>query len=117
MDDLGTRMLSEAWLYKKGRQIQGRDVKIRAGVNVVHKMYKAQGGLIRADYEVRDGRLTGVRLSGDFFCYPEKAIEQVEAKLEGQPLEEAIILLHQFYAKGNIETPGLAVEDWARLFK
>jgi lipoate-protein ligase A len=116
MDDLGTRMLTEAWLYQKGRQIQGRDVKIRAGVNVVHKMYKAQGGLIRADYEVRDGMLTSVRLSGDFFCYPEKAIEQLEAKLEGQPLEGAIILLHQFYSKGDIETPGIAVEDWAGLF-
>jgi lipoate-protein ligase A len=117
MDDLGTRMLSEAWLYQKGRQIQGRDVKIRAGVNVVHKMYKAQGGLIRADYEVREGKLTNVRLSGDFFCYPEKAIEQLEAKLEGQPLEEAIILLQRFYSEGDVETPGIAVEDWASLFK
>ena len=117
MDDLGTRMLSEAWLYQKGRQIQGRDVKIRAGLNVMHKMYKAQGGLIRADYEVREGKLTNVRLSGDFFCYPEKAIEQLEAKLEGQPLEEAIILLHQFYSKEDLETPGIAVEDWASLFK
>ena len=117
MDDLRTRMLSEAWLYQRGSQFQGRDVKIRAGVNVVHKMYKAQGGLIRADYEVRDGRLTRVRLSGDFFCYPEKAIEQLEAKLEGQPLEETINLLHQFYFRGNIETPGIAVEDWASLFK
>jgi lipoate-protein ligase A len=116
IDDLGTRMLSEAWLYQKGRQISGREVKIRAGVNVVHKVYKAQGGLIRADYEVRDGTLTSVRLSGDFFCYPEKAIEQLEAKLEGQPLEEAVILVHQFYSKGDIETPGIAVEDWAGLF-
>ena len=43
--------------------------------------------------------------------------EQLEAKLEGQPLEEAIILLHQFYSKGDIETPGISVEDWANLFK
>jgi len=116
MDDLGARMLSEAWLYQKGRKIPDRDVKIRAGVNVVHKMYKAQGGLIRADYEVREGRLTSVSLSGDFFCYPEKAIEQLEAKLEGQPLEEAMTLLHQFYSKGDIETPGISIEDWAGLF-
>lgn len=117
MDDLGNRMLSEAWLYRKGRQKQGRDVKIRAGVNVVHKMYKAQGGLIRADYEVREGRLSNVRLSGDFFCYPGEAIEQLEAKLEGQPLDEAIILFQQFYSKRDFETPGVAVEDWAMLFK
>jgi lipoate-protein ligase A len=117
MDDLGARMLSEAWLCQKGRQTQDRDVKIRAGVNVVHKMVKARGGLIRADYEVMEGRLTRVSLSGDFFCYPEKAIEQLEANLEGQPLEEAIILTHQFYSKGDIETPGITVEDWARLFK
>ncbi len=117
MDDLECRMLSEAWLYQKGRQKRGRDVKIRAGVNVVHKMHKAQGGLIRADYEVREGKLTHVSLSGDFFCYPEKAIEQLEAKLVGQPLDEATTLLQQFYSKGDIETPGVAIEDWASLFK
>jgi len=117
MDDLRTRMLSESWLYQKGRQTQGRDVKIRAGVNVVHKMYKAQGGLIRAEYEVREGKMTHVRFSGDFFCYPEKAIEELEAKLEGQALKEAIILIHQFYSMGNVETPGISIEDWASLFK
>jgi lipoate-protein ligase A len=117
MDDLANRMLSEEWLYQKGRRRQGREVKIRAGVNVVHKMYKAQGGLIRADYEVREGRLTHVRLSGDFFCYPEEAIEKLEAKLEGQPIDESIILLQQFYAKGSIDTPGISIQDWASLFK
>jgi lipoate-protein ligase A len=117
MEDLATRMLSEAWLYQKGRQTQGRDVKIRAGVNVVHKIQKTEGGLIRADYEVKVGKLAHVSLSGDFFCYPEKAIEQLEGKLEGQPLEEAIILIHQFYSKESIETPGISIEDWASLFK
>ena len=117
MDDLATRMLSEEWLYQKGTRRQGREVKIRAGVNVVHKMHKAQGGLIRADYEVREGRLTNVRLSGDFFCYPEEAIEQLEAKLEGQPVDESIILVQQFYEKENIDTPGISVQDWASLFK
>ena len=117
MDHLLTRMLSESWLYQKGRKTQGRDVKIRAGVKVVHKMYKAQGGLIRAEYEVREGKMTHVRLSGDFFCYPEKAIEKLEAKLEGQALKEAIILIHQFYAIENIETPGISIEDWTSLFK
>ncbi len=60
--------------------------------------------------------MTSVSLSGDFFCYPEKAIEQLEAKLEGQPLEEAMILFHQFYSEGDIETPGISIEDWAGLF-
>jgi lipoate-protein ligase A len=117
MDDLATRMLSEEWLFQKGTRRRGREVKIRAGMNVVHKMHKAQGGLIRADYEVREGRLTNVRLSGDFFCYPEEAIEQLEAKLEGQPAEESIILVQQFYAKRNIDTPGISIQDWASLFK
>jgi len=58
-----------------------------------------------------------VRFSGDFFCYPEKAIEELEAKLEGQALKEAIILIHQFYSMGNVETPGISIEDWASLFK
>ncbi len=54
--------------------MEGRDVKIRAGVNVVHKMHKAQGGLIKAAFQVNEGRFTNVRLSGDFLNVSKQAM-------------------------------------------
>ncbi len=117
MDELLTEMVSEEWLYQKGRRKHGRDVKIRAGVKVVHKMHKAEGGLIRADYEVREGNFGSVRLSGDFFCYPEGAIERLESRLEGQRTDEIFVLLQQFYSEEDMETPGVQIKDWLKVLE
>jgi lipoate-protein ligase A len=106
--------LSEEWLYKKRRQMSGRDVKIASGVNVVQRMHKAPGGLIRATLEIRDGHLTDVSLSGDFFCYPQGAIGELEATLEGASLENVEGVLNVFYARDDVETPGVTAADWLK---
>jgi lipoate-protein ligase A len=50
----------------------------------MHGAYKTPGGkLVQVDFEVRDGRLTNVEVSGDFFLYPEEALEAITASLEG----------------------------------
>jgi lipoate-protein ligase A len=117
MDELGARMMGDEWLYQRGRQIPGRDVKIRAGINVLHRMHKASGGLIRADFEVREGRFRNVRLSGDFFCFPEEGVGWLESRLEEHPVDRAASLLEEFYAGSDIETPGIDIEDWMRVLK
>ncbi len=113
--------LSEEWLHKKRRQTEGRDVKIATGVNVVQRIHKAPGGLIRGTLEVSEGRLAYVSLSGDFFCYPQDAIAELEAALEGTPLENVESVLVSFYtrvgddARREIETPGVTVADWMKV--
>jgi lipoate-protein ligase A len=107
--------LSEEWLYKKRRQDTGRDVKIASGVNVVHRLHKAPGGLIRSTLEITGGKLTYVSLSGDFFCYPQDAIDRLEAALAGTLVEDAERSVADFYARGGIETPGVTVADWVQV--
>jgi len=107
--------LSEDWLYKKGRRQQGRAVRIAAGVEVVQRIHKAAGGLLRATVEVKDNHLAGVSLSGDFFCYPEGAIARLEAALEGVSLEQVGAALRQFYTQHEIETPGVTTDDWLKV--
>jgi lipoate-protein ligase A len=120
-DALQPTFLSEEWLYKKRRQTEGRDVKIATGVNVQQRIHKAPGGLIRATLEISDGRLTYVSLSGDFFCYPQDAIGDLEAALEGTPVQDIESALNGFYAgagdgaRGEIETPGVTVADWMQV--
>ncbi|MCU0597066.1 MAG: hypothetical protein MUC98_16615, partial [Desulfobacterota bacterium] len=92
------------------------DVKIRAGLNVIHKAYKAPGGLIRADFEVKEGKLQGVSVSGDFFCFPGTGIRKLENRLEDQPVEQIEDLLNRFYSEDLVETPGITVQDWLRIF-
>jgi lipoate-protein ligase A len=117
MNELGARMMTDDWLFQKGKRVIGRDIKIREGTKVVHKMHKAPGGLMRADFELQDGRFTHVSLSGDFFCFPAEAIDQLEKDLEGQRIEKAASLLAEFYDEKRMETPGIGLEDWLQVLK
>jgi lipoate-protein ligase A len=107
--------MSDDWLYKKSRARPGRAVKIATGVNVLQRLHKAPGGLIRATIEVQEDRLVDVALSGDFFCYPQEAIEQLEVALRGSRVKDAETTLTAFYDQRPIETPGVTVADWLQV--
>ena len=109
---LTPRFLAEDWLYKKGSRFpHGRDVRIAGGVNVVQRVHKAAGGLLRSTFEIKDGRLEQVSLSGDFFCYPQDAVETLERMLKGSPVDALGETLALFYS-GKVETPGVTPADW-----
>jgi lipoate-protein ligase A len=112
MDDMAEWMRSEDWLFRRGKKIYGRDVKIRSGLNLRHKAYKAPGGLIQSDFEIMDGCFHEVSLSGDFFCFPQEAVGQMEKALEGKRIEDAKEILRSFYSDEQVDTPGICVEDW-----
>ena len=50
----------------------------------MHGEYKTPGGkLAVVDFEVADGRLRRVQVSGDFFLYPEESLDAITGALEG----------------------------------
>ena len=54
----------------------------------MHGEYKVPGGkLVVVDLDVVDGRLSGVRLSGDFFLEPDDALPLIDAALTGLPAD------------------------------
>ncbi len=112
MDDIAKTMITPEWLHQRGRKQVGRQVKIQSGVNIVQKMHKATGGLMKATYELRDNTLFNVTLSGDFFCYPPDAVETLEAELEGVVVGDVANILTQCYEKRGIETTGIDIADW-----
>jgi lipoate-protein ligase A len=116
MDELRPVMLSDAWLIQRRGRGTERNVKIRSGVHVIQKVHKSRGGLIRADFEVYDGRLTNVSISGDFFCYPSEGIRRLEAELEGRGIPEIRDLIEDLYARNAMDLPGVGVEDWLAVF-
>jgi len=117
MGEIGAQLMSEEWLFLRGKPVPGRQVKIRAGLNVIRKAHKASGGLIRADYEVEEGKMRGVSVSGDFFCFPRTGIRKLETRLEDQPMEQVEVLLNAFYSEDRVETPGITIQDWLQVFK
>lgn len=116
MNELGTQLMDDAWLYQKEKTFLKKSVKIRSGVEVKHRMHKASGGLIRADFEVQEGKLFRVSISGDFFCYPEDAISQLESMLEGSETTNIVEVLTAFCNRPNTEIPGVALDDWVKVF-
>ena len=50
----------------------------------MHGAYKTSGGkLVQVDFELQDGRLVNVAVSGDFFLFPDEALERITSSLEG----------------------------------
>jgi lipoate-protein ligase A len=90
-------------------------VKLRAGVSLAQRAHKAAGGLMRAAYQLHEGRLHEVNLSGDFFSYPAEAVAGLEAVLEGVRQDEAEAVIGGFYARNSWETPGVSVGDWLKV--
>ena len=117
MDALRPILLSEAWLIQRRGRGAGRDIRIRAGVRMVHRVHKAKGGLLRADFELKEGRFSGVSISGDFFCYPADAVRHIEAGLEGKHPTEVRGAVQDLRLRREFEIPGVSEDDWAVLFE
>lgn len=117
MRELGSQMMTDQWLQLKGKRAVGRHIKIREGAKVLHRLHKAAGGLIRADFEVIDGRFANVNLSGDFFCFPPEAIGWIEASLQGTPTEDVLEILRSFLIEKDVEIPGVTLEDWGKVLE
>lgn len=108
---LARRMLSPAWLYRRGRYPPLRGSQGRA---IFWGTHKAPGGLLRAAVEFDEERIASVSFSGDFFAYPPECISWLEQSLEGVWAFDAAYALAQVYEAMPFETPGIGPEDWVQ---
>jgi len=92
-------------------------VKIRDGVEVRHKAYKAPGGLIRAVTELQGDHIISLSLSGDFFFYPAGKLKDLELALTGIPTADVEVTVARFYADLGIESPGVTPADFAQVIQ
>ncbi len=112
---LASLFSKEEWLYKVGRRMEGRKVRIAAGVDVKHLVHKAPGGLVRGDVEVTDGVIRSVALSGDFFFYPADKLSELSETLIGKEESEVEAVVTEFYEVHGIESPGVEPADFAKV--
>jgi lipoate-protein ligase A len=112
---LGVKFSTDDWLYRIGRQAEGRTVTIAAGVEVRHLVHKAPGGLIRGDAEITDGIISSVVLSGDFFFFPAEKLSDLAEELVGQEVTDAEAVIVDFYSEHDVESPGVEPSDFARV--
>ena len=115
MARLAPGFLKEEWLYRIGRRMEGRKVRIAAGVDVKHLVHKAPGGLIRGDVEITDGVITSLALTGDFFFYPADKLTELSETVIGKEKAEVEETIVRFYREHGIESPGVEPADFAKV--
>ncbi len=115
IDELRGTMMHEDWLYRRGKRSDWRIVKIKSGLEVVQKMYKATGGLLRAEFCIEEGHYETVSISGDYFCFPQDTTRHLEAAIEGTSTHSLDKTLSKFYETNRFELPGIEMGDWIKL--
>ncbi len=70
---------------------------------------------VRVSVDVSDGRISRVYIRGDFFCYPEDAVERLEMALIGIPVGEVRRIFMEIM--GNAELVGIGKEGLLRLIQ
>jgi len=117
MNELREVMLHEDWLYRRGKKVEGRVVKIKSGLEVVQKVYKAIGGLLRAEFCIEEGRYYKLSISGDYFCFPRDTTNSLEKALEGTSTVNLGETITAFYNSKKFDLPGIQADDWIKLLK
>jgi lipoate---protein ligase len=80
-----------------------------------HSIYKVpQGKLLKIslEYDEKKNIIIDIRITGDFFAYPEEAIELLEKKLKNTVFDQAELLdkISSLIAENQIEFIGLNAE-------
>lgn len=114
-DELIAEMHTPEWLLANDkRRPKAAEVKISEGVYVIQKVAKLPGGLVRITAVSQEGVLHDAHISGDFFFFPSQKLPELEAALEGQPLEADALArtVSGFYQRNTIDSPGILPQDW-----
>jgi hypothetical protein len=77
--------------------------------------HKSKGGLIRSFVRLKGNTIEDISFSGDFFLFPESAIEQVIESLKGTAATYDSVLhaVRVAYDSEGVTAPGTAPEDFA----
>ncbi|MFW5991323.1 MAG: lipoate protein ligase C-terminal domain-containing protein [Candidatus Nanoarchaeia archaeon] len=70
-----------------------------------------KGKLLRLQVSLENDIISSIKISGDFFAHPERAIEEIEELLAGKRIAEVEKELSKFIKKNNIELIGFEAGD------
>lgn len=79
--------------------------------------HKARKGLIRVSIALEKDMIKNIRISGDFFLYPEESLWDIENELTGTRVTEIDYKLKHLFSKHDIVLAGATVEDFIKTIK
>jgi len=79
---------------------------------------KVPGGkLVRVDIEYSGDLIDSVRITGDFFLYPEDVLEKIEFSLQGKKLDEVVSTVDSVLSGNGATLVGVTSEDIFSILK
>jgi lipoate-protein ligase A len=81
------------------------------GVERSTKIKISGGKLLKVAVRSHGGTIEDVRITGDFFAYPEEALELIEAKLKGRTAQDVREILKEEVKSLNITIIGFKLEQ------
>ena len=80
--------------------------------------YKVPGGkLLAAELGVEEGRLVGVKITGDFFMHPEVVIIELEKALDNIPIKDLDDVVNRFFQDNDVTLFGVEAEDFVKVVR
>lgn len=75
---------------------------------------RTKKGLIEVELSIENNRMSTLKITGDFFIYPEEALEIIEQELLGITLDKEQLKnkIEGIYKQQQISTPGITIDDW-----
>ncbi len=76
-------------------------------------IYKAEKGLLRINFDLNEGKISNMMVTGDFFLIPETKIILLEHNLDGKHFEKGAVeeAIERFYTTGVL-TPSVTKNDF-----
>jgi len=71
----------------------------------------AGGKLVQVEVESKNGVISSVRITGDFFMHPEHGLNRIEGALAGLSINEVHARMPGIFAKVGVECIGFSPND------
>ena len=88
------------------------------GVPAMKSEYKIPDGkLVACELMLINGAISEIKFSGDFFMYPEEAIEDLENTLQGTSILNYGTTIRDFFLKEDITLVGISPNNFVTVIK
>ena len=80
---------------------------------------RTKKGVIEVEIFLENERISKAKITGDFFVYPEEALESLEKAIVGSTGDENEInkKITAIYNEKKVSTPGITIDDWVTVIK
>lgn len=120
LENVNKEYKTDEWLFQVSRRSESdlvKAVKIKEGTEVVQKMKKLPGGLMKILMEIDNKIIKDILITGDFWIIPENTIKTIEKRLIGKKLDINIIKeeISKVYDELNAQSPGTSIKEFSNL--